>query len=330
MLKALYLLSPRWLRLIYPESIDAELSAYLEFAGPPQSAESIRENLNLLADVEVIFTGWGMAPLESELLAHAPRLRAVFHAAGTVRYFMTPEAWARGLVVCTANEINAIPVAEYTLAAILFGLRRGWHYAAAVRTQRNLWYAKDLPGSYGTTVAVISLGAVGRLVCERLRSFDVRVIACDPFCSAQRATELGVELVSLDEVFRRGDIVSLHAPLLPETTGMIRREHFAAMKRGATFLNTARGALVRESEMIEVLRERPDLHAVLDVTETEPPAPDSSLYELANVVLTPHIAGTCDREAERLGRAMIEDFYRWRKGEPLRHQISETQAARLA
>jgi len=329
-LKALYLLSPRWLRLIYPESIDAELCAHVQFAGPAQSAESIRDNLNLLSDVDVVFTGWGMAPLDRELLEHAPHLRAIFHAAGTVRYFMTPEAWARELIVCTANAINAIPVAEYTLAAILFGLRRGWHYAAAVRAQRNLWYAKDLPGSYDSTVAVISLGAVGRLVCERLRSFDVRVVACDPFCSEEQATELGVELVSLGEAFGRGDIVSPHAPLLPETTGMIRREHFSAMKHGATFINTARGALVRENEMIDGLRERPDLHAVLDVTETEPPAQDSPLYELANVVLTPHIAGTCEREAARLGRAMVDDFHRWRKGEPLRHQISETQAARLA
>jgi phosphoglycerate dehydrogenase-like enzyme len=125
-------------------------------------------------------------------------------------------------------------------------------------------------------------------------------------------------------------VVSLHAPLLPQTTGLIRREHFAAMKPGSTFINTARGAIVRESEMIDVLHERPDLQAVLDVTEPEPPPPDSPLFKLPNVALTPHIAGTCEREAARLGRAMIDEFHRWRRGEPLRYQVTAAQAAHLA
>ena len=331
MLNVLYLLDSRWQRVIYPELIDRELAAAgIRIVAPPQTAASIRAHPALLSEVDAILTSWGMVPLDAELISHAPRLRAVFHAAGSIRYFTTPEFWQRNIVVSTAHQINAIPVAEYTLAAILFGLRRGWHYASTMRQFRDRWWQTDLPGSYHSTVALISLGAVGRLVRERLRPFDVRVIAHDPFLSSADAATLDIELVSLDEAFARADIVSLHTPLLPETQGLIRAAHFEAMKPGATFINTARGAVVRESEMIDVLRQRPDLHAVLDVTDPEPPARDSPLFDLPNVTLTPHIAGTSPAECPRLGRAMVDELLRWHRGEPLVHQITETQAARLA
>lgn len=330
MLKGLYLLDPRWQRLVYPETVDRELAPHLTFVGPPQSARSIRTHRHLLADVDVIFAGWGMALVDAQFLAQAPRLRAIFHAAGTIRYFVTPELWERSIVVSTANEINAIPVAEYTLAAVLFALRHGWQHASAARTLGRFDPDLSMPGSYQSTVALISLGAVGRLVCERLRSFAVQVIAYDPFCDPAEAAALGVELVSLDEAFRRADVVSLHTPLLAETTGLIQGVHLAAMKPRATFINTARGAVVRETEMIEVLQRRPDLQAVLDVTEPEPPVSGSPLYRLSNVVLTPHIAGTCPAESPRLGRAMIDEFHRWRLGQPLHHAVTAEHAVRLA
>jgi phosphoglycerate dehydrogenase-like enzyme len=330
MLKGLYLLDSHWQRRVYPEAFDRELAGDLVLAAPPQSAASIRSNPSVLAEIDVIFSGWGMPRVDADFLVHAPRLRAVFHAAGTIRYFATPELWARGITVFTASEINAGPVAEYTLAAVLFGLRHGWQHATAARAQGHFDPDRSLPGAYRSTVALVSLGAVARQLRERLRAFDVHVIACDPFCSAETADALDVELVSLEECFRRGDIVSLHTPLLPETTGMIRGEHFAAMKPRATFINTARGAVVREPEMIAVLERRSDLHAVLDVTEPEPPVPGSPLYRLPNVTLTPHIAGTCEAEASRLGRAMLDEFHRWRRGAPLRYAITEAQAARLA
>lgn len=330
MLNALYLMDPRWLRQVYPDELDRELAREVTFVAPPQSAASIAANPECLTSVDVIFTGWGMARVDAGFLARAPRLRAIFHAAGTIRYFATPEFWARGIVVSSAHEINAIPVAEYTLATILFGLRHGWQHASAARTLGRFDPPLQMPGADRPTVGLISLGAVGRLVRERLRPFDVRVLAYDPFCSPEDAATLEVELVPLEEIFRRSDVVSLHAPLLPETTGMIRADHLAAMKPRATFINTARGGLVREDEMIATLRRRTDLQAVLDVTDPEPPVPGSPLYTLPNVVLTPHIAGDCAASRLRMGRAMVDEFHRWRRGESLRHQISQQQATRLA
>jgi len=125
-------------------------------------------------------------------------------------------------------------------------------------------------------------------------------------------------------------VVSLHTPWLPETVGMVTGAHLRSMKTDATFINTARGAIVREAEMIAALQERPDLTAVLDVTYPEPPEAGSPLYTLPNVILTPHIAGSMGRECQRMGRLMVDEFERYRAGEPLRWAISQEQAAVMA
>jgi phosphoglycerate dehydrogenase-like enzyme len=138
---------------------------------------------------------------------------------------------------------------------------------------------------------------------------------------------LDVESTPLAELFRRSDVVSLHAPLLDETVGLIAGEHLAAMKPGATFINTARGGIVSQDELVEVARRRPDLQFVLDVTEPEPLPPDSPLYALENVVLTPHIAGSVGTECRRMGRYMVEELRRYLAGEPLQWLITPELAA---
>jgi phosphoglycerate dehydrogenase-like enzyme len=171
---------------------------------------------------------------------------------------------------------------------------------------------------------------IARLVRERLRPFDLKVLAYDPFAKPEEAARLGVTLVPLEVLFRESDVVSLHTPWLKETEGLITGELLASMKPGATFVNTARGAVVREPEMIEVLQRRPDLFAVLDVTYPEPPVADSPLYSLPNVFLTPHIAGSMDHECRRMGRYMIEELDRFLAGQPLAWQVTREKAALLA
>ncbi len=328
--KALAIVSPEWGPHLYGPDEYAELSRHVEWIAPPLSAEDIRHRLDLLRDVEVIFAGWGTAVMDEAFMAASPRLRAVFHAGGTIRYFVTEAFWRRGVVVASGAAINALPVVEYTLAAILFSLRHGWFYARRAHLDGAFPARRPIPGSYGTIIGLVSLGAIARQVCTRLKSFDVKVIAYDPFASSAEAAQLGVELVSLEEIFARADVVSLHTPLLPETERLVTGAHFAAMKEGATFINTSRGAIVDEPAMIAVLAARPDLQAVLDVTWPEPPLPGSPLYGLPNVVLTPHLAGTTPREARRLGRAMVEEFHRWRRGEPLVHGITYEEFSRRA
>jgi len=327
---AIYILNTDAYNIIYGMSERADIGELVNMVAPQQTSESITAHPELLADVDIIFSGWGMARLNKDFLTAAPNLKAVFYSAGSIRGFATNAAWDRGIIICSAWAANAVPVSEYTLAQILFSLKRGWHHALTIKRGQRWMKQTAVPGAYDSTVGIISLGMIGRLVVERLRPFDVRIIAYDPFVSEGTAAELGVELCSLEDVFERADVVSLHTPKLPETLGMITGAHLASMKEGATFINTARGAIVREIEMIEVLQGRPDLYAILDVTDPEPPVEGSPLYTLPNAVLTPHIAGSMDTECRRMARYMIDDYKRYLAGEPLLWEISREKARILA
>jgi phosphoglycerate dehydrogenase-like enzyme len=251
----------------------------------------------------------------------------LFYGAGAVEGFVTDEVWSRDVRIANANVANGVSVAEYTVAQIVLCLKQAWRHASAVRDARAFAPARmRVAGAYGSTVGIVSLGAIGRMVAERLRGFDVRVIAHDPFTTPEQARALNVTLAPLDEVFARADVITCHTPWLPETEGLLGGAQFRAMKPGASFINTARGAVVNEPELIAVLRERPDLFAVLDVTWPEPPAPDSPLYTLPNVMLTPHIAGSMNDECRRMGRAMVDELDRWQRGQPLRYQVSRQYA----
>jgi phosphoglycerate dehydrogenase-like enzyme len=326
--KALFILGTEAYGQIYGARERDEIAGLVDVYAPQQTAASIAEDPSPLQEAELIFSGWGMARMDEAFLAAAPRLRALFYGAGSIRGFMSDAAWDRGILVTSAYAANAIPTAEYALSQILFSLKRGWYHALAI--QRTGRYPKraPVPGAYRSTVGLVSLGMIGSHVARLLQAFDVHVLASTS--SEVRARHLGAERCSLEELFRRADVVSLHTPWLPETVGMITGAHLASMKPGATFINTARGAVVREEEMIEVLAGRPDLFAVLDVTYPEPPEPGSPLYTLPNVVLTPHIAGSMDRECERMGRYMVDELERYLAGEPLRWAISREEAANLA
>jgi len=332
--KALFILNPAGLNLIYGDQEQSELERLADFYAPVQSKESIRENLSILADVEVIFSGWGAPVMDEEFLSAAPNLKVVFYGAGTIRYFTPPAFWHRDIAITCAADANAIPVAEFTQAAIILSLKKFWNLSSLARLGRA-WSGdtgeRDVPGCFRTTVGLISLGRIARRVLEMLNTFDLRRLVYNvPSLSDAEAAKLRVEGCGLDEIFQRADVVSLHAPDLPSTHGMITGRHFEMMKPGATFINTARGTVVRETEMVQVLRRRPDITALLDVTHPEPPAPDSPLLELPNVVLTPHIAGSMGLECQRLGQYMFQEFQRYLAGEPLKWRITEEAAAKMA
>ena len=156
------------------------------------------------------------------------------------------------------------------------------------------------------------------------------MVAYDPYVTPEEARVLGVDLMPWRICLRRRRLFRYTRRWLPETEGMILGSHLASMKRNATLINTSRGAVVREAEMVEVLEERPDLWAVLDVTHPEPPEPGSRLYDLPNVVLTPHIAGSLGSECRRMGRLVVDELRRYVAGEPLEYEITRERAALLA
>jgi len=291
---------------------------------------SWRDYAKQLQSVEVIFSGWGAPLMDEEFLQAVPQLKIVFYAGGSVRYFTTPALWHRGVRLTTAQAINAIPVSEYVFAAVLLGLKRVWHYARVTRESRDFPVERPMPGGFGSMVGLVSYGTIARLVRQKLKALEVEVLVYDPFLSPEEAVAEQVAKVGLNELFASADVVSVHTPALPETSGLIGKKQLTLMKPGALFLNTARGEVVDEPAMIDVLRMRTDLQAVLDVTFPEPPGPESPLYQLPNVVLTPHIAGSVGAECERMGVAMVEEFERYQAGLPLLWEMTAERAARIA
>ena len=330
MIKGLIVLSESACDLIYGEEGVVRIGRRVDLVAPPLTKEELAARPELMAEVEVLFSGWGAPILDEALLAQAPRLRAVFYGAGSIRYFATEAFWARNIEVTSAYAMNAVPVAEFTLATILLSLKQAWYCLMRTQLDGKFPAPRRCAGAFGSKVGLISLGMIGRLVRERLRTFDVEVLAFDPFVTPDQAMAIGVEMVSLEEIFRQCDVVSLHTPWLKETEGMITAELLGQLKSGATFINTARGAVVNETGLIEVMTRRPDLTAVLDVTYPEPPVAGSPLYALPNVMLTPHIAGSKDRECRRMGSLMVEEFDRWSRGEGLKWGIDRAKAALLA
>jgi phosphoglycerate dehydrogenase-like enzyme len=326
-LKGLYILSEDAFRMIYPDNMREAINEYVEIIAPPQTRDSIRQNMGLLASAEAIFSGWGAPLFDEPFLDAAPKLEAIFYGAGSVGYCMTPRVWERGIAVTSANAANAVPVAEYTLANILLALKQAWRFSRQMREDRHLPDRNLAPGCYKSVVGLISMGSIARALCRMLAVCELRVVAYDPFLTNAEAQKLGIHRVSLDELFSRSDVVSLHTPLFPETRGMITRTHLSAMKKNATFINTARAEVVRQDELIEVAKSRPDLQFVLDVTAPEPLEPHSPLLSLQNVLLTPHIAGSVGHECSRMGQYMVEELRRYVLGQPLQWAVTPESAA---
>ncbi|OIV39528.1 hydroxyacid dehydrogenase [Mangrovactinospora gilvigrisea] len=318
------LLGPRQLeRLARVADLDPELLV-TDFADPAAAAA--------LANAEVLFSCWGCPPLTRQALERMPRLRVLVHAAGSVKSYMTAEAWRRGITATSAAAANAIPVAEFTLAAILFSGKRVHAAVHAYRSERAaVQLAARHPdvGNYRRTVGIVGASRIGRRVIALLEPFDVQVLVHDPFLGTAEAKELGADLVGLDDLVERSDVVSLHAPLLPETRGLFDAARLARMRDGATLINTARGSLVDTDALVtELVAGR--LHAVLDHTEPEVLPADSPLYELPNALVTPHIAGSVGNELARMADSAIDEVERLALGRPFHHPVHEAQLSRTA
>lgn len=281
----------------------------------------------VLRDVEVLVTGWGSPVLDADALLAAPQLSAVFHAAGSVKGHLTLAVWDREVVVVSAASAGAAPVAEFTLATILYTNKSILQSGQLFHRDRTMAVQELLPadrGNLGRTVGLVGASRIGRRVAELLRPFDLSVLVYDPYLLDTEAGELGVEQVDLTELMGRSDIVSIHAPSTPATRHMIGAAELALMRDGATLLNTARGALVDHDALRETLRTG-RIWAVLDVTDPEPLPPDDLLWDLPNVMLTPHVSGAFNpRESHRHLALALDELRRWQQGLPLQHRVERS------
>ncbi|MBO1418255.1 hydroxyacid dehydrogenase [Streptomyces sp. FH025] len=285
-----------------------------------------------LATAEVVITGWGCPPLDEAVLAAAPRLRAVVHAAGSVKHHVTDACWRRGVQVTSAAWANALPVAEYTVAAVLLANKRILCLREEYRRRRTAYdwqgaYASA--GNYRRTVGVVGASRIGRRVLELLRPHDLDLLLYDPYADAAEAARAGARAVGLDELCAGSDVVTVHAPELPETRHLVDRRRLALMRDGATLVNTSRGSLIDQDALTaELVSGR--LDAVLDVTVPEVLPADSPLYELPNVLLTPHVAGSLGGELHRMAAAAADELDRYTRGLPFAHAVRPDHIHRTA
>jgi phosphoglycerate dehydrogenase-like enzyme len=287
--------------------------------------------LGALASADILVTGWGCPPVDGRVLAAAPRLRAVVHAAGTVKSHVTAACWDRGLLVSSAAEANGVPVAEYTLAAILFAGKGVFALRERYRADRGFALTAVVPsvGNFRRRVGIVGASRIGRRVIGLLRQFDLDVYLADPYVDPDEASDLGVRLLSLEGLLRTCDIISVHAPANRQTQRMIGSAQLALIPDGGVLINTARGELVDTAALVAELSSG-RLTAVLDVTDPEPLPPDSPLFALPNVFLTPHVAGSHGNEVERLGRSAVDEIERLLSGRALEHQVHQHEMSRGA
>lgn len=312
---------------------DAELHRLRTTArvGEPLSTDDLSSGTARarLADVEVLITSWGCPPLDETVLRNAPKLRAVLHAAGSVRDHVSAAAFDRGLLVTTAAGANAEPVAQYTLGAILWGFKKVPFLAADARAFRDDWSYRERHGELSgrdRTVVLVGFSRVGRRVTTLVRQLDLaKVLVVDPVVHPARIRAAGAEPATLAEALLRADVLSLHAPSLPETRHLIGAAELAALPQGAVLVNTARGALVDTAALERACTD--GLHAVLDVTEPEPLPANSPLYELPNVVLTPHVAGSLGSETRRMASEALDELERYAAGSPPRAPVTRQALA---
>lgn len=310
-------------RLLSPEA-ERQLASFVRVVGPAGPKPVAQELPGLLGDAVACITGWGTPALSEELLARCPELRLVAHTAGTIHRLVPPAAMERGLRVSHAAAIIADAVAELVISQALLCLRQ-FHEIDRAMKSGEPWEAirEAYPGRLlgGRTAGVVGAGRVGRAVIRLLKAFGCRVLAYDPYLSAADAAALGVKAVGLDDLFGGAEVVTLHAPVLPETRGMIGAAHLARLRDGAIFINAARAALVDEDALLRELRAG-RIVAALDVFGAEPLPADSPLHALPNVILSPHAAGHTIDTHLRQGRAMVDEVRRFIAGEPLLYEIT--------
>ncbi|WP_329333302.1 hydroxyacid dehydrogenase [Streptomyces sp. NBC_00663] len=330
--RAVFAMDPVHLPLLFPPPLMHRLHRAADL-DPALVVQDFTDPVavDALARAEVLITGWGCPPLDADVLAAAPRLRTVLHAAGSVRSLVGDAVWERGITVSSAVTGNALPVAEYTLAMILLAGKDTFTHRERFRTTHAYPTPTETAhtGNVGRRIGVIGASRVGRRLLELLRPFDFTVLLHDPYVSAGDAAALGAQLVSLEDLLRHSDIVSLHAPDIPETYRMLDGERLALIRDGGVLINTSRGALVDPDALADELVSG-RLHAVLDVTEPEPLPAGSPLYRLPNVFLTPHIAGSLGNELERLGRIVVEELERLGAGVAVAHEVRRADLARVA
>ena len=282
------------------------------------------ELLEMLPGATAVITSWGSPQITEEHVAAADNLQIVGHAAGSVKTRLAPAGHERGIVLLSAADVIAESVAEYTLWAMLSGQRNLLRYEQVMKTERGWKSADEQFGYslYAKKIGIVSASMVGRRVIGLLKPFGCDVSVYDPYLSDEDARLLDVRSVTLEELFANADIISVHAPITPETRKMITRAHFESIRDGALFVHTARTWVLDQDALVAELQKN-RFNAYIDVFEPEPLPPDHPLRDLDNVFLSPHVSGHTSESRLRLVEEIARDIQRFFNNQPLRLAVPE-------
>jgi phosphoglycerate dehydrogenase-like enzyme len=272
---------------------------------------------------DAVLTSWGSPRFTDQVLDAADRLKVIAHAAGSIRHLIPPSVFQKGIAVTHAASAIAPAVADLSLAFTMLLLRRV-HLHDRFLKAGNWGSARDLGLGHeleGTRVGVVGAGYTGRCFIKLLRALNAEVWVYDPYLSEARASELGVTVAGLDELFAKCPVVSVQAPATKETHHMIGAKQLGLLQDGACLVNTARSSVI-DYDALSAELQTGRIHAALDVFDQEPLPEDNPFRELDNVIMTPHVAGGSVEARHRQGRWMVEELQRFFSGEPLRYQVT--------
>ncbi|GIH19741.1 hydroxyacid dehydrogenase [Rugosimonospora africana] len=319
--------------MFFPAPLDQRLAAAGRLVLPPPGTDprDPESFARLLADVDAVVTGWGCPPLTASVLDGAPRLRLLAHTGASVRPYVTADGFARGVRVTQAGAAMAHAVGEQALALTLALLHRLHRFDHALRAGAEWTAAKAAPSRYelrGSPVGVVGASRTGCAYIALVRALGAEVRCADPYLSEPAAAELGVTRTGLDELLRGCRVVSLHAPVLPDTVGLLGARELALLPDSALLVNTARSALVDGAALLAEL-ESGRIDAALDVFDEEPLPVTHPLRGLPNVLLTPHEAAGTQESRRRAGEIVLAELGRFSSGAPLEHEVTEPMLARM-
>lgn len=278
----------------------------------------------------VIVTSWDSPRIDEKILDLCPDLKAVIHAAGSIKPIISDAFVERKIRITNSAVAIGEGVAETALGFAISACKG--FYTLNEDTKNGLWQENiktKVKDFYDIKVGVISGGAVGRHMVKLLKNFHVDILMYDPVLSAEAIQAIGAEKVSLETLMSECDVVSVHAPSIPATDNMLNASNLCLLQDGAVLINTSRGSVINEQDLIAEL-EKGRFFACIDVTQTEPPAKDNKLRTLPNVVLTPHIAGTATNGLRRVALHVCEEIERLLGGEKMRTEVNLADLAKLA
>lgn len=293
--------------LYSPVGFEAEMLARANASWVTHHCQNGDEVLEVARDADVIAIQSVKPLLTREVLAKTTRCRCTIRAGAGYDSIDYKAATEMGIMVCNAPTYCTDDVADHAMGLMLAGVRNIVRLDKAMHEKRYIRaLARPSRRLAGATMGIIGLGRIGSTTARRAHGWDMTILAYDPYVPQEQADVLGVKMVSLEELLERVDFLSIHCLLTDETHHLLSWDEFKRIKPGVVLANTARGAIIDEPALIAALQEGRVWAAGLDVTEQEPPADDSPLWTMDNVILTPHVSANTPESQRDLYRIVCE------------------------